>query len=441
MISQRSFFLLSCDLLSLAIAYVFGFGMRTGFNEYALSRLSFLYFSFIVFPILFYTFDLYYPYKHFGGMQTFIDVVLAVVTGIILSAAAAYADRSLILPRLIFFYTMISLIPTIYAARLFYDFLFGSRLLDKKVIVIGTGPLALEIVRTIRATPHSGMDIVGLVSTKKVPSEKKHGIPITGSLKDLITLIDWYNIQLVVMALEAGEDHSETHVMADLLMHRVQVVSSIHLFERLTQEIPYKLLGPQYLLGLMSQVKIRPYLKMKRVLDLITASLLLIFLLPVFMFALFFLSITARGKIFFYQDRIGKDSIPFRLYKLRTMAESQKGHLYITRFGGFLRKFRIDEIPQLWNVIKGDMSLIGPRPEIPYFVTRCRKRIPFYDAVFAVKPGLTGWAQVKFRYTVSAKDYEQKFRYNLYYLKNISFALDLLIVLKTIRVVSLGRGK
>ena len=106
-----------------------------------------------------------------------------------------------------------------------------------------------------------------------------------------------------------------------------------------------------------------------------------------------------------------------------------------------MRKYRIDEIPQLFNVIKGDMSLIGPRPEIPYFVEKCRKRVPFYDAVFAVKPGLTGWAQVNYGYTRSLKDYKEKFRYNLYYLKNISLILDLLILLRTIRIILLGKGQ
>lgn len=439
-LSHRSSFLLSCDLLALTLAFAFGFYVRTGFSDFAISRFPFLLFSLVIFPILFYTFDLYYPFKRFGGVQTFIDILLAVTTGIILSAAMAYADRSFILPRLIFFYTMLSLIPMIYAIRLFYDFLFGTHLLDKKALILGTGPLAFEMARTIKETPYSGLEVVGLVSGKK-SAEKKNGIPVVGSLKDLISLIDWYNIQVVVMALEAEEEQSETHVLTELLMHRVHVVSSIHLFEKLTQEIPYRLLGPQYLLGLMAQVKMRPYLRLKRIFDLLTGLFLTGILSPFFLFSILVLAMTAKGGIFFFQERIGKDSVPFRLIKLRTMTESRKGRPSITRVGRFLRKFRIDEIPQLWNVIKGDMSLIGPRPEIPYFVNRCRKRIPFYDAVFAVKPGLTGWAQVKFRYTTSAKDYEQKFRYNLYYLKNISFAVDLLIALQTIRVVMLGRGK
>ena len=136
------------------------------------------------------------------------------------------------------------------------------------------------------------------------------------------------------------------------------------------------------------------------------------------------------------------DGKVFKLFKFRTMtgpdATNKQRVIWI---GRWLRKFRIDETPQLVNVLKGDMSLIGPRPEIEYFVQKCRGIIPYYDAVFTVRPGITGWAQVKFLHTTEIKDYPRKFCYNLFYLKNLSLQLDLLIVLKTIRVVLLGRGK
>jgi len=123
------------------------------------------------------------------------------------------------------------------------------------------------------------------------------------------------------------------------------------------------------------------------------------------------------------------------------MTEKGRGVKQVNSFAKWIRRYRIDEIPQLINVLRGEMSLIGPRPEIPYFVERSRKLIPFYDIVFSVRPGLTGWAQVKFRYATSVKDYNKKFRYNLYYLKNVSLLLDVLILLRTVRTVLLGREK
>ncbi|HCM42472.1 MAG TPA: hypothetical protein DIS66_04075, partial [Candidatus Omnitrophica bacterium] len=180
----------------------------------------------------------------------------------------------------------------------------------------------------------------------------------------------------------------------------------------------------------------------KRILDLVIVSVLLLLFSPVMLLAWLFLFFQGPKNIFFFQDRIGVGGRKFRLIKFRTMTKPDaSGRQKVTGVGRLLRKFRVDETPQLINVLKGDMSLIGPRPEIEYFVERCRKSIPYYDAVFTVRPGITGWAQVKFLHTTEMKDYPRKFCYNLFYLKNLSFSLDFLIVLKTIRVVLLGRGK
>jgi lipopolysaccharide/colanic/teichoic acid biosynthesis glycosyltransferase len=180
---------------------------------------------------------------------------------------------------------------------------------------------------------------------------------------------------------------------------------------------------------------------MKRLFDLSFGGLVLAILSPILIFAMIILMCEDPRKVFFIQDRLGRDGKVFRLIKLRSMKKNRKGQPVVTLFGRWLRKFRIDEIPQLVNVIQGEMSLVGPRPEIAYFADRCRRKIPFYDLIYSVKPGLTGWAQVNFRYTTSMKDYEHKFRYNLFYLKNMSFILDLLILIKTIKIILLGKGQ
>lgn len=440
-ISKRRLFLILFDLTAIAISYTMAFYLRTDFLT-ATTRAPFLFSCWIVFPVLFYIFDLYYPFKLFKPAQTLIDVSIGVTIGAVILAALSYADRSFTLPRTVFVYMTFSLIPFIFSLRLLYDLIFRYRFLDKKTLVIGTGPLAVEITRVIRDTYHSGLEITGLVyENKKVPGDRKNGVPVLGGLSDLISLIDWYKIELVILALDPHHEVSETSLMSDLMKKGVTVTSAIHLFEAIQGEVPYQVIGSHYLLGLMAQVKSRPYLKLKRFIDLVCGAALLIVLSPFFLAALVILAGTGKDKIFFIQNRMGKDGKPFPLIKFRSMMEVKKGKMVVTRFGRFIRRYRIDEIPQLINVLKGDMSLVGPRPEIPYFVARSRKRIPFYDAVFAVNPGLTGWAQVKFRHATSIKDYNQKFRYNLYYLKNISLSLDLVILLKTIRVVVLGAGK
>lgn len=442
---NRRTLLLSLDLGVIVLAYMIGFYFRHGRFGLPTHQSAFLYLSLVVFPTFFYVFDLYYPFRRFMPAQTFIDVLFSVLLGMVMTAALAYADRSFTQSRLGFVYSSLLLIFFVFVIRLLDESVSYSRLLDKKILILGAGPLALEIARVIRETPHSGMEVAGLVSNRRDNGKSKtlvkNGLRILGNVSEMVSLIDWYKARLVVLALEPDEETSDLKIYAELLERNVPVTSSIHLFEKLSGDVPYKLLGAHYLLGLMAQVKTRPYLKLKRLIDLFFGAWLLVLLSPVLAFAVAVLAFSGPREILFLQKRIGKDSVPFQLIKLRTMTTTRRGKEKVTRLGSWMRKYRIDEIPQLLNVLKGEMSLIGPRPEIPYFVDRCRKKIPFYSTVFTVKPGLTGWAQVKFRHATSVGDYEKKFRYNLYYLKNISLALDLLIILKTIRVVLMGKGK
>lgn len=441
-ISRRSLLLLALDLNAILAAYIFAYYFRSGFQSFDIIRFPFMYLSFLVLPFMFYVFDLYYPYKAFSKSRTFIDALFSVSIGSLILAAISFLDRTFILPRSIFGYTFLMLVPFIYGIRVIYDAFFASKLLNKKTLVIGTGPLAVEIVKIIKEVPHSGMELVGLVSTGlKQPAPKKNGIPVVGNLAKLVSLIDWYNAELVIVAQDPDENISEMKILSDLLGKKVMVTSAIHLFEQLKGEIPYRLLGAHYILGLIARIKMQPYLKLKRAIDLLFGGLLLIALGPLMLISAGLTAFTMRSNPFFFQKRIGRDGHPFELVKLKTMMEIKRQKPKVTGLGQWIRRYRIDEIPQLINVVKGDMSLIGPRPEIPYFVERSRKKTPFYDAVFTVKPGLTGWAQVMFRHAISVRDYEQKFRYNLYYLKNFSLALDLQILLKTIRVVLLGKGK
>ncbi len=438
-ISRRSVLLLVFDMAAVSFSYWMSAFIYSG--RFDASLAPFLLFALVVFPLIFYIFDLYYPFKYFTLVQTFVDVLIAVGTGSMILAAFSYFNKIFILPRYVFLYTVGTLIFFVYVGRIFYDFVFRSRFLDKRTLILGTGLLACEIAKIVKETPHTSIEVIGLVYEHKKPSfDRKSGIPIVGGMPGLISLIDKHSIQLVILALDPNEEVAEASVMQELLKRRILVTSSIHLFEKLTGDVPYRLLGNHYLLGLMAQVKTRSYLHLKRIVDILLSLVLLVVLSPVFLLTAFVMFLTGPGRVFFIQERIGKDGAPFRLFKFRSMTE-RKGKQKVTLVGKLMRRYRIDELPQLVNVLKGDMSLVGPRPEIPYFVERSRKKIPFYDAVFALKPGLTGWAQVKFRYAVSVKDYDQKFRYNLYYLKNISLALDLLIILQTIRVVILGKGK
>jgi exopolysaccharide biosynthesis polyprenyl glycosylphosphotransferase len=188
---------------------------------------------------------------------------------------------------------------------------------------------------------------------------------------------------------------------------------------------------------------------LKRAFDLLVSALILLFSLPLIIIISLLIPLTSKGPIFFTQERLGARKKPFRIIKFRTMVQNaeangpQWAHYddeRVTAIGKLLRRTRIDELPQFINVFLGDMSLIGPRPERAFFVDRLSERIPFYSLRFFVKPGITGWAQVNFRYGSDENDALEKLRYELFYIKNQSFFLDFRILLKTVRVVLTGLG-
>ena len=190
-------------------------------------------------------------------------------------------------------------------------------------------------------------------------------------------------------------------------------------------------------------------LRRKRLFDMVCAALGLLILSPVLLVCALLVGLTSPGGVLFRQERIGKDGVPFTIYKFRSMrTDAEKnGAVWakehddrITRVGRFIRKVRIDELPQLWNVLKGDMSFIGPRPERMTFVKKLKEDIPYYSLRHTVKPGLTGWAQVCYPYGASEEDSRHKLEYDLYYIKNMSILLDITIVLKTIGVVLFPKG-
>jgi exopolysaccharide biosynthesis polyprenyl glycosylphosphotransferase len=194
----------------------------------------------------------------------------------------------------------------------------------------------------------------------------------------------------------------------------------------------------------------RVNIKLKKIIDKVAAGLLLILTLPLLILVAIAIKLDSPGAIFYSQVRTGLNGKKFKVYKFRSMCQNaeQQGIQWakkrdprITRVGFLLRLTRIDELPQIWNVLKGDMSLVGPRPERPEFDLQLREEIPYYDVRYLVKPGITGWAQVCYPYGSSVEDAYQKVAYDLYYIKNYSLLLDLKIAFKTLRVVILGKGR
>jgi exopolysaccharide biosynthesis polyprenyl glycosylphosphotransferase len=257
----------------------------------------------------------------------------------------------------------------------------------------------------------------------------------------------------LVVALKPGqlsEDLSQT--LLDLRLSGKSFLDLTEFYERFLDCLPVFYLNPQSLIFSSGfSILERPLLmNLKRVSDVVLSLAVLLLTSPFLILTALGVRISSSGPIFFAQTRTGKNGKPFLLYKFRSMVQNaeahgpqwaQKNDQRVTVFGKFIRKVRLDELPQIWNILKGDMSFIGPRPERPEFDQLLKKQIPYYDLKYLVRPGLTGWAQVEFPYGASVEDSKKKLQFEIFYIKNYSFYFEFLILLKTIRVVFLGRGR
>jgi sugar transferase (PEP-CTERM system associated) len=268
---------------------------------------------------------------------------------------------------------------------------------------------------------------------------------------DIPALITKLGVHRVVVSLSEARGKLPMHRLLDFrLSGGVTFDHLASVYEEYTGKIAVENLRPSWLIFSDGFRKTRWLLFLKRITDVVFASLGLIALSPVMLVVTGLVKLTSPGPALYHQERVGLNGRGFTVHKFRTMrtdAESATGPVWatandsrVTPVGRLLRRTRLDEIPQLWNVLRGEMSVVGPRPERPEFVTQLSQQIPYYQQRHVVKPGVTGWAQVRYTYGASVEDAIEKLQYDLFYIKNLSIALDLVIVLETIKTVVLRRG-
>jgi sugar transferase (PEP-CTERM system associated) len=330
--------------------------------------------------------------------------------------------------------------------------LWKQEALRDRVLILGTGRSAQALARdTMRLAPLD-FQIVGFLAERAAEVGKSIVNPsVIGTLADLPRVVREEQVSRVVVALE---DFRGRLPVADLLRCRlagVKVEEITTFLERLTGKIPVRDLRPSWLVFSEGFNRPRLFPNTKRSVEFVLALVGLILASPVLGLLILLVKLDSRGPVLYGQERVGERGRPFLLYKLRTMrvdAEAGTGPVWsqrdadprVTRVGRLLRKLRLDEIPQLFNILRGEMSFVGPRPERPHFVEQLRSVIPYYDERHTVKPGITGWAQIKFGYGSNLEDAEEKLQFDLFYVKNMSPLLDLSIVFHTVKVMLLGRG-
>ncbi len=323
--------------------------------------------------------------------------------------------------------------------------------LKKNVLILGAGEKSTWVTTLRRKSDRSGINIVGYfpVNDEPIKIDKSLLVKNGKSLQEVIKIND---VDEVVVALS---DRRENLPMADLVNIRlagITVVDLVTFLERQLGKIYINLTNPDWIVFSEGFKQGNLRLFTKRLFDLFASSLLLIIASPVFIIAIVFIWIDCLGKdsIFYHQNRVGLNNKTFNLMKFRTMqsnAEKEGEAVWasendprVTVIGKFLRKYRIDELPQIYNVFRGDMSLVGPRPERPEFVEQLSKSIPLYGERHRVKPGLAGWAQMKYPYGSSERDALEKLYFDLYYVKHHSLIFDMVILLQTAEVVLWGKG-
>lgn len=325
----------------------------------------------------------------------------------------------------------------------------------ERLLLVGTGPAAVVLARELHERRHElGVNIVGFVD----PDPTRVGAPVinpgvVGTIDDIPGLTSRMAVDRVVVSLSDERGKLPMDRLLDVRLRSGVLFDHLaSVYEEYTGKIALENLRPSWLVFSTGFRKTRLFLATKRAFDIIASVCGLILASPLMLLSALMLKLESpRDPILYHQERVGLNGETFIIHKFRSMksdAEAGTGPVWsagdsdprITRIGRFMRKTRLDEIPQLWNVLMGDMSLIGPRPERPAFVEQLTRQIPFYGQRHVVKPGVTGWAQVRYAYGASVEDAIEKMQYDLYYVKHMSLMFDVMIALETIKTVVLRRG-
>lgn len=329
--------------------------------------------------------------------------------------------------------------------RIVYAYVLNHGVFNEKIMLLGEeNGLARDIAKAIEEHRDCGYEVAAVVTSDENPAARKPGY---GDLSENAEIL---NIDKVVVAIEERRNWFPIRELLRCRVNGIEVIEGTSFYEMLTGKLIVEKINPSWLIFSDGFRKSRIQKIVKRICDLIFSSLMLVVLAPVLLFVGILIKLDSKGPVFFSQERVGENKKPYTIYKFRSMileAEEKTGPVWaktndsrVTRIGKFIRKWRIDELPQLFNVIKGEMSVVGPRPERAFFVEELETCIPYYAERFSVKPGVTGWAQVSYAYGASVEDAREKLNYDLFYIKNMTLLMDMMVLLRTVKTVLFGEG-
>jgi sugar transferase (PEP-CTERM system associated) len=400
--------------------------------------------------LTFYVAGLYDAGPKQGRKELAVRVMVAAAVWAILFAAFAFSTPALRLSRLASFLGFGTGTLGVIGIRWLSSLQTTATGHRERLLFLGATPVADRLISELEAG-NPGYEILGYVDDRP-PAEiaLTNGFRVLGKCSQLQEIVASHQARTIVVALAERRGSFPMQAILDCKLRGVRIEDWPTFYEKLTGKIVVQNLRPSWLVFSEGFTRSRIMPIGKRLVDLALSCVFLALGWPIFLLAALAITLDFRGPIFFRQERVGERGRIFTLLKFRTMvehAEALTGPVWttdedprITRVGRWLRKTRLDEFPQILNVLKGEMSFIGPRPERPHFVAELQEKIPYYTQRHTIKPGITGWAQVRYHYGASIEDAEEKLQYDLYYVKNMSPFLDMLILLSSIQVVLFGKG-
>jgi exopolysaccharide biosynthesis polyprenyl glycosylphosphotransferase len=379
---------------------------------------------------------------------TLAGLLSAAGVGLVLYGLIYFLAPLGLLPRLVVLYFVVATVALGWAWRLVYIRVFVSTHFQRRALVIGAGWAGRAIIHALSEFQGWHYSVVGLIDDDpQKRGQTVEGVPVLGGHEQLLATAHAAQASELILAVTGPVRGELFQALLDCQTHGYPVVRVLSLYEQITGRVPIEHLEADWLVtSFMDRVRLDSFFVVaQRLLDLAGGLLGLALLLLVLPPVALAIRLESRGPIFYRQMRAGRGGRPFRVLKFRTMIDQAEadGHARwatagderVTRVGRFLRRARLDELPQVWNVLRGDMSLVGPRPERPELITLLEQQIPFYRARLLVKPGLTGWAQINYGYGRSVDDAQVKLEYDLYYIEHQSLWLELIILFRTITVV------
>jgi len=453
-IKKKQCLLIIVDCVIIFTAILLSYSFRIGIYEQKEllligERLSWLVFPAVIIQIMtFYVFELYNIEKRFLKLRGFLTIILSVGLAVGLLTGLSYFFPRYKLGRVVLAAYIPIVVFGLFFWRLSYFKAIHKKAGNNNLLLIGGKEECRLLVKELRKCPVKEYNIVGIMSeVENNQLDILPEVPIIDKNRDIERLVKDINIKTILISSNSISSGDFVRSALKLKFKGIDIYDAATFYKNLTGKVPIFHIKDFWLLFLGGIGPFnRPfYKKLKRLMDIFLASCLLFLTSPLFILFALAIKLNSKGPIFFKQERLGFNQKPFTLIKFRTMVEdaeaktgpirARKNDPRVTKIGKFLRKTRLDEIPQFINVLRGDMSFVGPRPIRKYFASKYSKKIPYYTLRFTVKPGLTGWTQTRFGYSETDEDQGEKFQYDLFYIQEASLFLDLLIVLKTIQAL------